>query len=250
MTLRASGGTGASINFYSDTTGNLTTALGSGTTLESWLLAQGGLTAYAFVSVWFDQSVTCSNNATQVTLTSQPIYDVVLKIINFGYVGSSGGVVSPQSNSYFNLPNETVPNGNSSYTVIMKHLHSSNITNGGWLGSNRDTAGVNMFRFNTTNYRNWWGGGKDVLAGTYADGNIVTFKYDNVTTGTTVYVNSIASPVQNRTAHSTGTTYDCYIGVNYLPYNDYLNGQLYYLYIFSTPLNDADRGAIEATTFT
>ncbi len=166
------------------------------------------------------------------------------KLINFGYVGSSGGVISPHSNSFFNLPDGTVPYGNTSYTVTMKHLHTSNVTTGGWLGSGGVLANdCNCFRFISTTYINYWDN-FDVRAGTYADGNIVTFKYDNVTTGTTAYVNSLALPVQNRLARNS-TNGSCTIGRTV--FNEYLNGQLYYLYIFNTPLNDADRGAIEAT---
>ena len=121
MTLRSSGGTGASSDFYADVNGNLTTAYGSGTTLASWLTTQGGSTTYAFVSTWYDQSVTTSNHATQASTGSQPIYDVANKLVNFGYQGGGGGVASPQTNSYLNLQNGALPYNDSNYTYTLKH---------------------------------------------------------------------------------------------------------------------------------
>jgi len=240
MTLRANGGTGASSDFYSNTNGNLTTGFGgTGTTLSSWLTTQGGQTTYAFVSKWYDQSVTHTNHGTQTTTSSQPIYDVANKLINFGYTGS------PNTNCSFILPDGTIPYGNSSYTVTIKH---KNISVGGWIGSGTNTASSlgNNFRINGSQYLNYWTG-NDFGAGTYAVGNVVTFKYDNVSTSTILYLNSTSVGSMNRTARAS-TTANNTIGTTV--YNEYLNGLLYYVYSFNSALSDADRIIIEATTYT
>ena len=256
MTLRANGGTGASSDFYSDISGNLKTGYGgTGTTLSSWLTTQGGQTTYAFVSKWYDQSVTCTNHGTQTTTSSQPIYDVAKKIINFGYTGSSFGIVSPQTNCFMNIPDKSIPYGTSSYTVTMKHMYTSNNVNGGWLGGGIDAYGPtrdptntqNNFRYDTTTYNNYWYG-NDITTGTFTIGNIVTFKYDNTTTGTTLYQNGISTPTINRTGR-TGDNYT-YNRIGSTTYSEYLNGQMYYLYMFNSALSDADRIIIEATTYT
>jgi chitodextrinase len=243
LKLRASGGTGASSDFYSDTSGNLTTSsTGIGTSLTNWLSGQGASVIYAFVSIWYDQSVTNSNNGVQPTIGSQPIYDVQNKIMNFGYNG--GGFTAPQSNCYLNLPDGTVPIGNTSYMVTFKHLYSSS-TSGGWLGSGTNGAGsqTNNFRYNGTSYLNYWWG-NDMVTGTVVANNVVTFKYDNSTTTTTSYINTTQISTQNRGGRN-GTAIMNRIGVT--TNNEYYNGQMYYLYIFSSPLVDADRLIVEAT---
>jgi hypothetical protein len=251
MTLRASGGTGASSNIYSDRFGNFTTALGSGTTLNSWLTSQGGNTSYAFISTLYDQSVTCSNNATQTTTGSQPIYDVANQLINFGYPGTLAGVASPQTNSFLNLPNGTVPYGNSSYTVLFKHRHWTNyygITINGVLGSGDGTQidyACNNFGFSyTSGYTNYYYA-RGIQYGTAKAGNVMSFRYNsNTEAALTVYANS--SPtwslgVPLRAGTSAANT------IGKTSYNEYFNGQMYYLYIFGTSLSDADRNLVEIT---
>lgn len=250
MYLRAS--TGQLNDFYSDQSGNLFNS--SGTSLVNWLTSLGAITTYAFINKLYDQSVTYSNDGIQTTPSLQPIYDIVNKIINFGYNGDSGGINSPNSSNLcsFILPNGTVPFGNSSYTVTMKHRYTNNPTNGGWLGSGeRSNNQSNNFRFySNTAYNNYWWG-NDFINGSWAVNNVVTFKYDNATTVTTLYQNSSSistlSRSTPRSSQPTNNTIGSSIGVTSF---EYLRGELYYLYIFSLPLSDSDRTIIENTTFT
>ena len=254
MTLRASGGTGASSNFYSDRFGNITTALGSGTTLESWLTAQGGNTSYAFISTLYDQSVTCSNNATQTTTGSQPIYDVTNQLINFGYTGTSGGVASPQTNSFLNLPNGTVPYGNSSYTVLFKHRNWTNyfgMAINGVLGSGDSTQisnACNNFGFSYfSGYTNYFytSGIQYGAINTNKAGNVMSFRYSNAEASLKMYTNSSPTWSLGSFPARAGTNATNTIGKT--SYNEYFNGQMYYLYIFGTSLSDADRNLVEIT---
>ena len=127
MTLRASTGTNgiATLNFYADTYGNMGTEyLGRGLSLKDWLALSGADSRYAFVTKWYDQGMDFSFNcATQYNTSQQPIYDVSFKLINFGYQGSGGGVVAPQTNCVFNLPDYTFPTGDGSYTTILKNYN-------------------------------------------------------------------------------------------------------------------------------
>ena len=87
-------------DFYSDINGNLTTALGSGATITSWL---SGATAY-FIK-WWDQTGN-GNHATQNTTTLQPIYNTTTKTGSFNGTG------------YFSLPTSAFPSGNHPYSYI------------------------------------------------------------------------------------------------------------------------------------
>jgi hypothetical protein len=84
----------ATLDFYADPHGTLGSAInGTGTSLESWL---GGSTG--FVTKWWDQSGKGSH-ATQATAASQPQIDYVNHRLNFA------------GNTFFSLPNGTVPLG-------------------------------------------------------------------------------------------------------------------------------------------
>jgi hypothetical protein len=244
-------------DFYSDIYGNLTTAPGGlGTPVMTW----SSNPSFAYVVKWYDQSNVTTNHAIQSTVTSQPIYDIAFRVINFSYnvggtsTSSTGYISTGNSTSFFNLPDGTVPYGNSSFTVTMKHFNiSQTATNpiatasGSWLGSGPPlvTNQSNCFRINNTNYQNYWWA-SDMIAGTYAANNVVTFAYNNSTTNTVLYVNSANSSTLARTARASLSTQNT-IGKD--NYNDYLYGQLYYLYIFNTPLSTSDRNIIENTGY-
>jgi len=143
LNLRASNDTtGTSTqDFYADSTGSMYTGYNNtGTSLSAWLTSKGGLTTYAFVTTWYDQS-NSGNHATQSTTTVQPIYDVSAKIINFGNTTAGYGIASPQTNCYFNIRDGAFPYGDSSFTYITSYR---NAPTGGILfsgGKNNNTGG-------------------------------------------------------------------------------------------------------------
>ena len=78
--------------------------------------------------------------------------------------------------------------------------------------------------------------------GTYAADNVVTVTYNGSVRNSyvnTTFAASLTSSSKNTTA--TNVT----IGVT--NGSEYLNGTLYYLYVFSTALTDVDRNSVEAT---
>ena len=250
MTLRASGGTGASSDFYADSVGNLTTAFGSGTTLASWLTTQGGSTTYAFVSTWYDQSVTTLNNATQATTGSQPIYDVANKLLNFGYTGANGGVVAPQTNCFFNLPDGALPYNNTSYTYTFKHWNVGAGFAAFFWGGSQTVGGAGCgINITTTGYLfTWYGDDYNYnSASSNTQKNVVSFKYS--TGGSRYsYVNGVSASYTlggARTQPNTGN----YIGRNAATANSGYpaNAQMYYFYVFGSSLSDSDRITLEAT---
>lgn len=212
-------------NVYSDINGVMGLQLnGTGTSLSSWL---GGSTAY--ITVWYDQSPG-ARHASQGNSAIQPILNTTNMTINF------------RGNRYFNLPDGTVPYGNSSYTVSCKHGAIDNVGHGGILGSGTvfyDRL-VNCFRRGTNQYVNYWWG-VDLITGTYADNNACIWTYNG--SQRVLYINgtavgSAAASGRNSTAISNK------IGVTFTELNEYLNGDLYYLQIFNTALDATDRAKL------
>jgi len=212
-------------DFYSNVTGTKigTSYNGTGTQISTWLNG-----AIAYITTWYDQSLS-NKHATQTTTSLQPSFNPTNLYVDF----------NNPSNSYFNLPNSTLPTGNSAYTVIMKH-GVMNTQNGGWLGSDS-----NNFRRSGTTYVNYWYG-NDLYGGTYADNNVVTFKYNGTTTF--LYVNSVSLNSLSRGAVNTGTQ-NHYLGCTQNYTDETFNGQLYYVYIFPSALSDTDRVNMETDNF-
>jgi hypothetical protein len=214
-------------DFYSDINGNLgTDQNGSGTSLISWLNGATG-----FITKWYDQSGV-GNHATQTTNSAQPKIDQTNYYIDFS------------TNLFFNLPNGTVPFNNSNYTVVFKH-NTITATNGGVLGSGSYSVAnnVNAFRRYNTGYVNYWWD-VDYFLSSFATGNVVSFVYNGANRSGYIngsLINSQAST--NRASTNINNT----IGVTNIPqYPEYLNGQLYFLYIFDSALSDQDRGVTQS----
>jgi hypothetical protein len=209
-------------DFYANTTGIIgQTANGLGTTLATWL---GASTAY--VAILYDQSGS-GNHATQTTAAAQPVFNATSMLIDF----------LNSSSLYLVMPSNTVPAGvlNAPYTFVTKHGTINNsagalICSGGFGVNN-----ANVLRVNAGNYLNYWYA-NDYGFGPYAPGNRVVVKYDS--TNRIGYVNG----VQQTPGPSSG--YTSLAGPQYIGYDNqgnWLNGQLYYVYIFGSAIPDADR---------
>jgi hypothetical protein len=249
LNLRASTDTtGTSTqDFYADLSGNLTTL--SGSTVLSWVSGLNANQSYAFITKWYDQSVTTTNHATQTTTNLQPVYDITNKVVNFGYSGGSGGYVANyNSNAFFNLPDSTFPYNDSSYSITHKNWNLNSYTNGQtgfWTGGTTSNGKLNMLLALGNQYCNdWWNGGTN-LFGTVKANSVITCTYtsgggthigyqDGTSTNLSTFVRSQTNS-NNKIGYAPGNS------------NGYLNGQLYYFYIFSTALTNADRLLIEAT---
>jgi len=232
-------------NFYADVFGNFGTGyLGTGTSLSAWLIAANANTTYAYVTKWYSQSMdVCFNSATQYTLGSQPIFDYVNGVINFGYTGTAGGIVAPQTNCYFNLPNAALPYGDSSYSLILKNWNFSGTNNYFvWGGTNASNGNANTIAYNSGGYQNSWQG-YNVQTGTYSANTVVSSKYTAGSNGLIyLYVNDICNSAINNSARSQVATGN-YIEATGL--SGWGNSQLYYLYVFGTALSDTDRYIME-----
>jgi hypothetical protein len=218
-------------DFYADRLGNLLTAPVTGQSLASWL---GGATGY--VTTWYDQSGR-GNHATQATAANQPKIDLVNKQIDF------------KPSAYFDLPNGTVPFGNSNYTMIVKH-NTINATWAGFIGSGTygTQNATNSLERNSIYINYWWS--NDMSGGTYAQGSIISATYDN-TIGRTLYVNG-ASVATNANKNRNSTNIQNTIGTDLRGNqgqsggNRYLNGELYYVFLFGSALSDTDRTLVES----
>lgn len=244
-------------NFYSDTTGNNIGDgyLGSGTSLTSWLSSMGGLTTYAYVSKWYDQGMDSSFNcATQYTLNSQPAYELSNKNINFGY---ASGIVTPSS-SYFNLPNGSMPYYGSNFTYFAKNNNLSSNSGGTFI--NTGTWGYNLFpRYVNSGGYNWY------QLGLYASTNITTtttVPATNTIIAMTIYfTGSSSNNIYGNIYTTSYTTPETSSNINIArPYsninnsiglaiggNQPVNSQMYYIYVFSSALNNTDMQILSTT---
>jgi hypothetical protein len=244
-------------NFYADSYGNLWTQYGNtGTPLLQWLYTKGGSQTYAYVTKWYDQGMDASFNcATQYVTTTQPIYDVSYQIINFGYTGSGGGVLAPQTGCSLNLPSLVgLTAGDVSVSNTFKVF---NATPGGTSGVFQlgpvSVSGQEILAFlGTTNWQYaWYGTNYGNTA--YSQNNVVSMTYasgQGSSGGMNVYVNGV-----NSGPFSPGAlNYSIASNKNVLGYyvlsgttNQYFNAQMYFFYFFKSTLSTVDRPILEAT---
>lgn len=202
------------------------------TSFSSWI---GSSTAY--VDTWYDQSGS-GNHATQSTTSFQPVYNYTLKLIDS----------QNSSTQFLNMPSGTVPTGtaNAPYSFVFRHGTFNN-TNGAFIGagawSNNQSNVIRLFSGQPNGYSNYWYN-NDLNFGTNTavTGNTIAITY----TGTVhnAYVNGTLSNTNSN--HTGGTTAS---GQQYLfrvVGGEYLNGQMYSVYIFGSALSDSDRMACTA----
>jgi hypothetical protein len=219
------------MSFYSTYTGVLTSQPnGAGTAIDTFLSATTG-----YVTTWYDQSEK-NNHATQTNTSFQPIIDLTNNCLDFGYSNSA--------NLYLDIPNGTVPVGvlNASYSFVVKHGNSLN-TSGGFIGAGSGgvTNQVNSWRFfgNTRTYRNyWWGNDFDYGNGDTTIPIVAAVTYNGSTFTQKGYRGAVL--VSTTTSRQGGTTSNTAQSIGRTVVNEYLNGQMYALLIFSAELPVTD----------
>lgn len=230
LTIR-NGTTSVTQDFYADRGGNLqTSSTGGGQSVTAWLSG-----AIGYVTTWYDQS-SVGNHATQTNTSLQPTIDEANKQIVFN------------GSTYFNLPNGTVPYGNTNYTMCVRHgiLNTSayNVLVGS--GTYGTTSAVNAIEVNTTYNNFWWA--NDIFVGSYAAQNVYTAKYVN-TVGRTVYINSTSvgtNSATNRSSTNINNTIGSDLRSNYgAGANHATIGGIYNVCIFNIALTDSDRILVE-----
>lgn len=236
-------------DFYADQNGNLGTALNAGgTSLYSWMKTNGYTSLY--VTKWYDQSGK-TNNATQATVSLQPLYDVGYKRIVFNgtstYLSIPAGVVATSGAYFISAKHGDIGSGNAIVGVgnstANNYLRAT--INGGTEASGLYCNSWN----NTTPSTSIFGTGVAGSGNNYwINFTTLSVKYDNAYTSTG-YINgkfqsiySTATGLSVTTPSQTGT-----IGVSQAggSLNSYLNGQLYALSLFTSALNDQDRLILE-----
>lgn len=218
------------MSFNSTSTGSLTND--AGTTIATFLSGSTG-----YIDTWYDQSGK-GNHATQTTTSSQPLFDVTNNCIDFGYSNSS--------NLFLNIPSGTVPVStvDVSYSFVVKHGNSRNISRGGFIGSGSPTAAniCNCYRLNGTlnSYTNYW------YANDYNWGSgstiptLAAVTYNGTTKVQTGYVSASFNASTTRTGYNNiaGTQF---IGnTGFVGFNEYLQGQLFAVFIYSAQLPQSD----------
>jgi len=231
-------------DFFADISGNLGTTLNAGgVSLSEWMMTYGYSTPY--IMIWYDQSGQ-SANATQSAPTLQPTYDILNKQVTFN--GTS---------QFFMLPNYTVPYNDNSYTFVVRHGVVT-LVGGGFQVAIYAAAGsangtVNGLAINPSNttyivyYQSWWNNiDTSTTSGYYANGGTVTLRYvggtsglrvfnvngqivTNATNGSGTRISPIGPASIGAAASATGTT------------NLYYSGNMVFICIFNTAINDSDR---------
>lgn len=212
-------------NLYDDGNGVLVT--NAGIPVLRWLSG-----ANACVAIWFDQSGK-ARHATQTSISAQPVYNPITRNMVF----------TSAAFTCFNLPDGTVPTGNSNYTISVKHDSVNNpciLVAGGSYETANATLGIQAHsQYNTF----WWAA--DLNAGSVVKGNMITSSYDN-TVGRFVYING--NLVNSDGARNRNTTsIKNFIGRMDSPAagNQFMNGQLYNVYLFASCLSDNERALVE-----
>lgn len=216
------------LNFYADQNGVLGTGLnGTGTSLSSWLGSSN-----AFVNTWYDQSGK-ENHAVQSTALNQPLYSNLAILFS--------------SNTYLQMPDNTIPGGNSSYTMVVKHGSISNYVSGysGFLSANTtiltqsssySNGTIQTLQVSNGNYADTWYG-SNVVAGTVTGATTKISTVYNNTSGRTLYVNGTVVGSDSSITRGVLSSNNV-IGVQ----NGYfLTGNVFYISIFNTALSSTDR---------
>ncbi len=185
-------------DFYADHTGVLGTALnGTGTTIYSWL---SGSTAY--VTKWWDQSGS-GNHATQSNIANQPILDITDNCLDYA------------TNSFFVLPDGTVPYGNADYSIagrVLKGANDSPIISSG-IPYSTGTCNCVEQVVNGAYLVNYWWSNDISVNNASNDNNVFFFSYVN-TVGRSAYINSALQTTQSNVNRNSSSTYNA-IGRDY-----------------------------------
>ena len=213
----------SSDNTLSDFTANINGVLTntSGTLYSSWIGASSG-----YIDTWYDQSGS-GNHATQSTTSYQPI-------LTFDRNGQYTIDFQNSDTQFLNIPSNTIPVGvtNAPYTVYAKHGYTNNKYGCIYGAGTANNTQANSLRFNDYGYQNFWWFNDINFGGdiNYQSKTDVCVTYN----GNTRY--GFVNNVLFNTAVSTGNTMTAagqqYIG-RYVGGN-YLNGQLYQLYVFKS----------------
>ena len=229
----------ATLDFHGDAHGNLVSP--DGQALQRWL---GG--ALAYVAAWHDQSGN-GRHATQATPATQPILDTSKLCLDF------------RTGRFLNMPDGTVPTGNSRYTLVAHHgildmslggnpLNGSGLIQGGTPGTPHEAL---MLRRELDRYaNNWWSNDAASDVGTYAIGTSIAVTYDQTkrafftrAAGGTAYAAAGAITVGIGRASTDGNNYIGFVASGDSS-KQFLNGDLHSAYIFNTDLTPAQ---LEAT---
>ncbi|NJN53341.1 MAG: LamG domain-containing protein, partial [Anaerolineae bacterium] len=217
-------------------------------TLDLWLQGDEGVYTDTGCSIvagnsnpaacWADQSGN-NNHATQSTGGTQPIYTTSAlngqPILQF-----DGG------DDVLNLPNSTVPTGNSPYSVFAL-VNADVLAARGFLGSGNygTTNQANAFRFGgggeVINY--WWGNDIVTPGGSVAAGTnyVLSFIYD-ATVGREIWINGTSSATNGSIGRNGGAANNT---VGKTVGGEFWDGNIVETILYATPLNATTQVLVE-----
>lgn len=215
---------------------NAGAASGGGLRMSVWYKRLYLASNVAYVTTWYDQSGS-GNHGTQTTTTAQPMY-----IQHYGFIDFYN-----DSARFLNIPSGTFTTGtlNAPFSVATRHGAIQNTSVGGFYGAGAAAANqANNLRMAGGNSYNHYFFNNDYGYGSYAVGNYLSLKYDGTTR--VGYVNNLIPSGTNTVNGATVASGQQYIGKTIV--NEYLNGQMYFMYIFNISITDADLIVCNNTT--
>ena len=196
----------------------------------------------AYVTIWYDQSGN-GKNATQISEQNQP------RIINDGVLDLYGErpSIAALGNHYFNLPNGTVPTGNSNYSINFAMKVTGDPGSFGIIGSGDYGSGnrVNAIRTegNTQMMNYWWGNDLYSTVAPLKNSNrIMTYQFDN-TSGRKMYdAGAFINENTNTSIDNTAINNTIFKTTG----SEYFIGNIPELVLFSSSLSTGNRENLES----
>lgn len=208
------------------------------------------------VTTWYDQSG-LGNHATQTDPAARPFLHLDAagraNVVNFVLYGASA--------RFFNLPDNTLPTGDSSYTIAFRHAdvptagQNTLIGQGGFGPTANNTLAVQVN--NEGQYLDFWWANDYLFNSPNTAGNQVVTRYANAATagsgiffsrGRNAFVNgTLTASFSNTGRSSTGVNASLGCDLRAGPTKP-LNGNLYYVHVFGTALGAADLGWLETNS--
>ena len=258
-------------DFYADVYGNLGTgANGTGTSLATWLNG-----AVAQIVTWYDQTGN-ARHATGSTGNYPTLSNATITTIASNTIPPTGYYVSfnttGTSYSYFSLPDNTLPYGNTDYSYVTKTYIVKNagspygvsLIGGGTHSNDNNYTGIDYeydgrYRSFSWNSYDYFTTGANVNVNHINEVATMTYNstnkrrygyitYNNTTTSLTGTVTNIPTRVQSNTNNYMGLVSNS--GFNFTSSNNlYGASKIYYMYVLPIDLQSypSDRAILEAT---
>lgn len=193
----------------------------------------------ASISQWRDKSGN-NNHGSQATGSQQPTYISASNSLNF----------TRTSSQVLNLPNGAFPTGNSSYAYFIVCSIASltdglGIIGGGNYGTNGQVMALRSFSTDGRIHQYWFNNDLSSAAGAYSANTRLIVEATYTSGGTRATLTNGTQLVSDTPGTRAQTNTNNTVGASYVANNEYLNGTISEVIVFSNALTTAQRQAVE-----